>query len=317
MIRVAVTNLEYNKASDIFKNAEGFECLCAPTPEKELAEFITENKISHVIIGVAKYTDKLYDALPHGGVIARFGVGHDGVDKKLAAEKGLFCTNTPGVLDDSVAECAVGLMLTAARQFAVCMNDNKNGTWKNRVGSELSGKTLAVIGCGNIGRKVAKIAKSGFDMQVIGFDITKPENQEFIDEFTFDFATAVEEAEFITVHIPDIAPTQDFINAKRLSLMKPSAILINTARGGILDENALYDAVKSGIIGGAALDVFKNEPYIPQDSSKDLRTLDNVLMTPHIGSSSQEACSRMACSALKNIELCEHRKIKDMSIIQA
>jgi phosphoglycerate dehydrogenase-like enzyme len=315
MIKVAVTDLEYNKAVDVFENAVGIESICAPTPEMELAGFIRENHISHVVIGVDKYKDALYDALPAGGVIARFGVGHDGVNKALAAEKGLYCTNTPGVLDDSVAECAVGLMLVAARQLAVCTNDNKNGIWKNRIGFELSKKRLAVIGCGNIGRKVAKIAKNGFGMEVIGFDVVEPQEQDFIDGFSSDFATAVKEADFITIHIPDIASTRNFINTERMSLMKSSAVLINTARGGVLDENALYDAVKTGIIGGAALDVFKVEPYVPQSPVKDLRTLENVIMTPHIGSSTVEACKRMACDALKNIELCENNKISEMSII--
>ena len=315
MIKVAVTDLEYNKAIDIFENIEGIKCLCAPTPEVELARFIKNNDISHVIIGVDKYQNELYNALPKGGVIARFGVGHDGIDKTLASQKGLYCTNTPGALDDSVAECAIGLILTAARHLATCSADNKNLVWKNRVGSELSGKTLAIIGCGNIGRKVAKIAKLGFGMKVIAFDITQPEDCSSLDEFTTHFADAVKNANFVTVHIPDIVATKDFINAESLRMMKKTAIIINTARGGVLDENALYDAVKSDIIGGAALDVFKAEPYAPQCSCKDLRSLENVIMTPHIGSSTIEACNRMAQDALKNIVLCENNKINEMNII--
>ncbi len=314
MIKVAVTDLEYNKAVDIFENAEGLECLCAPTPEDELAEFITENKISHVIIGVAKYSGKLYDALPRGGVIARFGVGHDGVDKNIATQKGLFCTNTPGVLDDSVAECAIGLMLIIARQFVACITDNKNGVWKNRVGHELSGKTLAIIGCGHIGCKVAKIAKRGLAMKVIGYDVRPVENDIF-DEFYTDFPHAVADADFVSLHIPDIPATKDFINAERLIQIPEKAVLINTARGNIVDENALYDALSSKKLTGAALDVFKNEPYTPQNPAKDLRTLANIIMTSHIGSSSVEACNRMAQAALKNIALCQNNQFDSMNII--
>ena len=316
MIKVAVTDLEYNKAVDIFKNAAGMECLCAPTPEAELTEFIKNNNISHVIVGVDRYQNALYDALPKGGVIARFGVGHDGVDKALAKSKGLYCTNTPGALDDSVAECAIGMILTVARHFAQCTADNKNNIWKNRVGIELSGKTLAIIGCGNIGMKVAKIARSGFGMKVIACDINKPETLTHIDEFSNDFDAVVKNADFVSLHIPDIPSTQNFINNEKLKMMKPSAVLINTARGGIVDENALFDAVKSGVIAGTVLDVFKNEPYKPQNYDKDLRALDNIIMTPHIGSSTVEACNRMAESALRNIKLCKNGQIDKMNIIQ-
>ena len=317
MTKVAVTDLEYNKAVDIFKNVEGFECLCSPTPEAELAEFIKNNYISHVIVGVDKYQNALYDALPKGGVIARFGVGHDGIDKTLAKSKGLYCTNTPGALDESVAECAIGMILTAARHLATCTADNKNNIWKNRVGTELAGKTLAIIGCGNIGRKVAKIAKLGFDMKVIGCDLSEPADCQFIDKFTNNFATAVKNADFVSMHIPDIPATRDFINSERLSTMKSSAVIINTSRGGIVDEIAIYDAVESGIIGGAILDVFKVEPYVPQCSTKDLRTIDNIIMTPHIGSSTVEACNRMAESALQNIKFCKNSQIDKMNIIQS
>jgi phosphoglycerate dehydrogenase-like enzyme len=197
--------------------------------------------------------------------------------------------------------------------LAICAADNKNGVWKNRVGVELAGKTLAIIGCGNIGRKVAKIAKLGFGMKVVGYDIVKGPNMENFDDFYMDFAEAVKNAGFVTIHIPNIPATQNFINGERLSMMKKSSWLINTARGGVVDEDALFDAVKNNLIAGAALDVLKNEPYIPQ--MKDLRTLDNIIMTPHIGSSTIEACERMALSSLKNIEFANNGKIAEMNIV--
>ena len=315
MIKVAVTELEYGKAPHIFENAAGFKCFCAPTPEAELAAFVKTNHISYVIVGIDKYLGPLYDALPRNGVIARFGVGHDGIDKTRAAAGGIYCTNTPGALDNSVAECAMGLLLTAARHLAACAADNKNSRWKNRVGTELAGKTLAVIGCGNIGRKVARIAKSGFGMNVIGSDIITPANNGFFDAFTCDFTEAVKNADFVSLHIPETTTTRDFINSKRLAAMKNTTCLINTARGGILDENALYDAVTNGAIGGAALDVFKTEPYFPQSPDKDLRSLEKVIMTPHLGSSTLEACERMARAALNNIKLCAEGKIGNMNIV--
>jgi lactate dehydrogenase-like 2-hydroxyacid dehydrogenase len=308
MIKIAVTELEYYKAEAVFEAAvsDGFECLPAPAEERELANFIRNKNALHVIIGVNKYTGELYNALPQGGVIARFGVGCDGVDKVKAAEKGLLCTNTPGVLDLSVAECAIGLMLTTARHFFTCIMDNKNGIWENRLGMELSGKNLAIIGCGAIGKKTAAIAAFGFGMKVIGFDVADFNLPELREKYGIShiknvFADAVSDADFVSMHIPDIPETKDFINAERLAQIPSKAILINTARGSIVDENALYDALVSGKLAGAALDVFKVEPYIPQSRDKDLRTLNNVIMTPHISSSTAEACERMAKAALKHI----------------
>lgn len=319
MIRIAVTELEYRKAEQVFKQAEAEEAICLPAPREEagLAAFIRANRIDHVIIGVDKYRNELYDALPRGGVIARFGVGHDGVDKALATEKGLLCTNTPGVLDRSVAECAIGLILTAARHFASCIADNKNMEWRNRVGFELNGKTLAVIGCGAIGRMTAAIARHGFGMRVVGFDLSEPKDRSAIDEFVTDFAAAVKDADYVTLHIPDIPATKNFIGRERLALLKSSAVLINTARGGVVDEDAVYDAVAAGAIAGAALDVFKTEPYVPMSPDKDLRTLDRVIMTPHIGSSTVEACNRMAAAALKNIRLAVAGRTAEMSLLKA
>ncbi len=313
MIKVLVTDLEYNKAKHIFKNAAGFECISAPSDEAGLAKAIRDAQAKYVIVGINKYTKELYESIPAGGVIARFGVGHDGIDKIQAKAKGIYCTNTPGVLDDSVAECAIGMILTAARHLAVCAADNKNGVWKNRVGVELAGKTLAIIGCGNIGRKVAKIAKLGFGMKVVGYDIVKGPNMENFDDFYLNFAEAVKNADFVTIHIPNIPATQNFINGERLSIMKKGSWLINTARGGVVDEDAVFDAASGDLIGGAALDVFKNEPYIPQ--TRDLRTLKNIIMTPHIGSSTIEACERMALSSLNNIGSAHACKITEMNIV--
>ena len=313
MIKVVVTDLEYNKAADIFENTAGFECICAPSDEKGLSEVIKQTGAKYAIVGVTKYSNELYDAIPDGGVIARFGVGHDGIDKGLAKSKGIFCTNTPGALDDSVAECAMGMIMTAARHLASCSMDNKNGIWRNRVGSELSDKTLAIIGCGNIGRKLAKIAKNGFGMHIVGNDTSKPDDCSNINTFTVSFEEAVKDADYVSLHIPDVAATKNFINAERLSQMKKSAFLINTARGGVVEEDAVFDAVEAGQIAGAVLDVFKNEPYMP--ATKDLRKLDNVIMTPHIGSSTSEACNRMAESCLKNISLANSGNIELMNKI--
>lgn len=301
MEKILVTAPEYDKAAAFFETLEDFQCIRVPDREPELAAAIRREQARYVIIGVVKYTGPLYDALPAGGVIARFGVGHDGVDKTQAARRGIRCTNTPGVLDASVAECAAGMLLLAARHFADTVADNRRGVWAPRIGTELAGKTLAIAGCGHIGSRLAAIARNGFGMTISGFDIAAPRDANCYDRFSTDFAQAVRGAQFLSLHIPDLPATRDFLNAGKLAVLEPGTWVINTARGGVVDENALYDAAASGRIGGAVLDVFRQEPYHPASPGKDLRTLPNVLMTPHIGSSTAEACRRMAEAAVTNI----------------
>jgi len=318
MILVLVTEPEYRKAEEVFAGEEGFECVPVPYGEAALAERVRAAGAKYVVIGVEKYVGPLYDALPRGGVIARFGVGHDGVDKRKAAERGVVCANTPGVLDQSVAECAIGLMLCAARGLPVLAADTRRGEWKGRVGRELSGRTVAIIGCGAIGGRTASIAALGLGMRVIGFVTTERarEPERGVERYTTDFADAVANADYVSVHLPSNAITKDFINGERLAQMQRRSVLINTARGGVVDEDALYDAIVAGQIAGAALDVFKAEPYAPQSRDKDLRTLDRVIMTPHIGSSTEEACGRMARAALRNIAYAEAGDYDRMSLVR-
>ena len=303
MITVLVTQPQYDKVREVFEHAEGFQCFPAPESEPELARLVREKHAKYVIVGGAPYRNELYDAVPKGGVIARFGVGCDNIDLPRAAEKGIYCTNTPGALEQSVAECAIGMILLAARQFIAAADDCRNGLWQPQTGCELAGKTLAVIGCGAIGSRVAAIAKNGFGMSVTGVIRSAPRPDCPADRFVKNWSDAVADADFVSLHIPGSPENLNYVSAGRLKQMKPGSWLINTARGSVVDEAALYDALLSGRIGGAVSDVFRQEPYAP--SSKDLRTLPNMIMTPHIGSSTREACRRIALAALKNIQLCE------------
>lgn len=312
MVPVIVTELEYRKAEATFVAAarDGIRCIPAPPAEDDLAAAIRVNIARHAIVGVEAYKGPLYDALPRGGVIARFGVGHDGISKETGTTRGLFCTNTPGALDASVAEHAIALLLAAARHLTALAPAVRAGTWSPAVGSELSGKTLAVIGCGPIGRRVAQIASRGLGMRVIGCEIASVDAAKLQQEHGFaeivpSFEDAVRGADFVTLHIPSTPATRHFINPTRLASMASTAWLVNTARGAVVDEVALFDAVAGGRIGGAALDVFEVEPYKPMAPEKDLRTLDRVILTPHVGSSTREACTRMAERALANIRLAE------------
>lgn len=322
MARVVVTDLEYRKAQNVFSAAtgQGLECLGGPAGESDLAAFVRDRQAKHVIVGVEAYRGPLYDALPKGGVLARFGVGHDGVDKALATQRGIICTNTPGALDDSVAEHTINLLLAAARWTVPTAAGLKAGQWGPILGRELAGKTLAVIGCGPIGRRVAQIASFGLRMKIVGCEVLDVDAEGMrrdcgFERITKDFAQAVAEADYVTLHIPSVTATRAFMNRERLARMPRKAWLINTARGAIVDESALYEAIGAGTIAGAALDVFEREPYVPVDPDKDLRTLRNVVMTPHVGSTTQEACDRMAAQALKNIQLAEAGRYGEMNVL--
>ena len=297
---VLVTEPEFRRAPEVFE-AAALPCVAVPGDEPTLAHEVKTRDVRYVIVGSVKYTGALYDALPRGGVIARFGVGHDGIDKEKATAAGVLCTNTPSVLDESVAELAMLLILAAARRLDWLTAEMRHGTWNlGAAGIELQGKTLAVIGAGRIGQATARIAAQGFGMRTIGFRRTPQEVAPF-DSLTTDFATAVREADFVSLHINAEPANHRFLNRARLALMSSRAWLINTARGSVVDETGLYQALAERRLAGAALDVFDREPYVPTDPSHDLRTLPNVILAPHVGSHTREANRGMAERALQNI----------------
>lgn len=317
---VCITEEEFKKARDVFEHVDDFEFVPVNSKEDVLAAAVKEENAFAVVIGVEPYRDKLYEVLHAESCIARFGVGHDGVDKLKATKAGIFVTNTPGVLDNSVAEHAIWLLGAMARQITLHDRNIREHKWNGCIGTEVAGKTLSIIGCGKIGSKVARIAKFGFGMNVIGYDVIKLDSQLMSQGFTKltnDLDWALEQADFISLHIPSIPQTRNFVNAMFLSKVKPSACIINTARGHILDENAVYDAIVSGKLAGAGLDVFENEPYAPLDVSKDLRDLPNIVLTPHVGSSTVEACQRMGHSVIDNLRACAQKRWDDMDIVDS
>ena len=277
-------------------------------------------KAQHAIVGVEKYTSALYDALPEGGVLARFGVGYDGLDLKQATAKGLLCTNTPGVLDQSVAEHAIALILAGARRVGPLARKMQDGRWEPEVGWELNGRTLALIGCGPIGCQTARIAAFGFGMQVVGCEIRSVDVEQMGRKYGFDriekeFAEAVREADFVSLHIPSTPENHHFINQVRLDQIPEEAMLVNVARGPLIDEAALYQTLQAGQLRGALLDVYTQEPYEPVDQARDLRDLDCVVMTPHVASSTVEACERMASRAMYNIQMAIEQQFGKMDLL--
>lgn len=316
--KVLVTDPEYRKGETSFLAAQGLECLRAPEAEEELAAAIRELQVRYVIVGNRKYSGPLYDALQAGSVIARMGVGHDGIDKGRATEARLFCTNTPGVLDQSVAEHTMLLIAAAARKLPSASANMTSGAWNAAAGQDLYGKRLAVVGCGGIGRAVARIAALGYGMQVVGCTRASAPAPAAIEHFQFvtnDFAAAVRDADFVSLHMPANRDNAGFINRERLSNLNSRAWLINTARGAVVDEAALFESLAAGRIAGAALDVFQCEPYLPATGSGDLRALPNVILTPHVGSNTVEANRRVAERALQNILLAEAGDLGQMDLL--
>ena len=309
METILVTELEFRKAEEVFRDARDVRCEPAPVDEAALAETVVSRGARAVIVGVAPYRGPLYEALgkKSGAIIARFGVGHDSVNKPLARQHGIIVTNTPGVLDVSVAEHALWLMGCLGRKISRLEARLRAGEFAGEVGMELRGKTLGVLGFGTIGRRVAAIAHFGFGMKVIACDQIPPDKiaeavaANGVEHYTTDAEELLRQSDFVSVHLPVVPSTQRFINAARLAWLKPGAMLVNTARGAVLDEEALYDALAAGRLAGAALDVFEREPYMPAHPDKDLRKLENVVLTPHVGSNTAEANRRMAESALENV----------------
>ncbi len=315
---VLVTDPEYRKGEASYAAASGLECVRAPDMEEDLARAIRDSQVHYVIVGNRQYSGPLYDALPSGGVIARMGVGHDGIDKARATARHLLCTNTPGVLDQSVAEHAMLLIAAAARQLLPALAGMADGTWAAAAGRDLYGKRLAIIGCGGIGRAVARIAAVGYGMQVTGCTRPNAPAPASLKDFlsvTNDFAEAVRGADFVSLHMPAKPENAGFINRDRLARMEKHSWLVNTARGAVVDEAALFESLTSGAIAGAALDVFAREPYVPAPGSGDLRSLSNVVLTPHVGSNTVESNRRMAERALANIQFAQAGQLDRMDVV--
>src|SRR3989344_2392472 len=236
-------------------------------------------------------------------VIANFAVGYDNIDLISASKKGIIVTNTPGVASESVAEHTFALIFALNKQILAADRFVGNGQFKKFVPNlflsrQLWGQTIGIIGLGRIGTFVGQIAYGGFRMQILYFDIKRSEDFELIYEAKLcELDTILKDADIVTLHVPLSKNTHHLIGKRELKLMKDSAILINTARGLIVDEEALVWALKSGEIAGAGLDVFEHEPNI----SADLLQLDNVILTPHTASATIETREKMSQIAAQNI----------------
>ncbi|QOX64877.1 phosphoglycerate dehydrogenase [Anoxybacterium hadale] len=250
-----------------------------------------------VIAGLEHYERELLAGAAKLKVISRYGVGYDKIDLDAAAEGNITVTVTPGANGDSVADMAVALMLSAARNISFMDQCIKEKDQKRPIGVEMWDKTLGVIGAGRIGQGVARRCR-GFNMKILCYDTYRDESfqKECNAEYT-NFETILKEADFITIHAPLNDETENMFGAEQFKKMKNRAVIVNTARGGIIDEVALYEALKNGEIGAAGLDATLEEP--PYTSM--LLTLPNCTLTPHAGAATYEASSKMSLLAAQNV----------------
>ena len=256
------------------------------TPE-QIAEKIGNFQVV-VIRGRTKLSRELIEKADKCKIIARVGVGLDNIDQEAAKEKNIRVINAVEGATTAVAELVIGLMLSMAREIPRADREIRNGNWikKELAGSELKGKYLGIIGLGNIGKRLGRLTRA-LNMNIIGYDVV-PIDEEFSKEVGLmkaDLDTLLSSADYVSLHVPLLDSTHHMINAEKLKLMKNTARIINTSRGGVIDEVALYNSLKEGNIAGAALDVFEVEPA----TGNKLTTLPNFVATPHMGAQTKEA----------------------------
>ena len=248
--------------------------------------------------------DAFNAAAPSVKIFSNYAVGFNNIDVPEAKARGIMITNTPGVLTETVAEHAFALILAMASRIVEADTFTRAGKYTGWapmmfLGTDVSHKTLGILGAGRIGSRVAHHGKHGFDMNVIYYDVKR--NEEIEKTIGASYRNTPEavlkEADVVSIHVPLLDSTKHLINKERLAMMKPSAYIVNTSRGPVIDEVALVEALKNNVIKGAALDVFENEPKL----APGLAELSNVVITPHIASATEETRSKMSEMAAQAI----------------
>lgn len=238
-------------------------------------------------------------------LIANFGVGYSHIDVEAARERGIVVTNTPGVLTDCTADLAMSLLLSVARRTGEGERQLRAGEWRgwrptHMIGTKVSGKILGIIGMGRIGKAMARRGHFGFGMKIVFYNRSQVDDVE-IRAMGAEQLPAIEEvlseSDFVSLHCPGGGENRHLIDATRLAAIRPGAFLINTARGDVVDQEALIAALERGQIAGAGLDVFADEPEVPDA----LKRLENVVLLPHLGSATQETRAAMGMRAVENL----------------
>jgi len=266
-----------------------------PYKKEEMLNLVSD--IDGIIIGIDELSAEIIEKANKLKVISKYGTGLDNIDINMATKKKITVTNTPAANVDAVADLTFGFILSLARRIPEADRKTKNGEWEKIIGKSVWEKTLGIIGLGKIGRQIVRRAQ-GFKMNILVYDIVKDEK--FAQNYDIKYVNLKEilhKSDYITIHIPLNDATRHMIDHKELELVKEDAFLINTSRGGIINEEALYNALKDKKLRGAALDVYVNEP--PGKSL--LMELDNIIMTPHIGAYTEEAIENMGIQAAQNL----------------
>jgi len=272
-----------SKVKEVAYNTSG-----KPLTEHELVPLVAN--ADGFIAGLDEITANVINAAKNLKVISRYGTGVDNVDLAAARKAHIFVTNTPGANSVSVAELAIGLTISAARNITEANYMTKEGGWPRISGSALSGKTFGLIGLGSVGKEVAK-RLSSFNVRIIAYDISF--DKSFTEKYGVTYTeldTIFKSSDFISLHVPVLKETINIIDKVSLAKMKQGAILINTSRGELIDEQALYEDLKSGHLKAAALDTFKKEP---PGKDNNLLSLSQVISVPHIGAATDDASNEM------------------------
>ncbi len=277
-----------------------------PLTREELMVALTGKEYNAVLSLLTNKIDgEVFDAAgKQCKIFANFAVGFDNIDMKAARERSIYITNTPDVLTETVAEHTFGMMLALARRMSEGDRFMRKGLYKAwgpmlLLGNDVSGKTLGIVGLGRIGARVAHHAVRGFDMKIVYYDVVR--NEQFEKDYGAVFVPTVEDllpkADFVSIHVPLLESTQHLMNDVRFKMMKKTSFLINTSRGPIVEEEALYRALYDKTIAGAALDVYEKEPKIDPLFFE----LENILLTPHTASATIETRQKMSEVAANNI----------------
>lgn len=297
---ILVTTSSYDYLNDELINTiskKGYLIQFNPLKRKlsveEISELIDQYDPVGIIAGLEPFTRSVIQKASNLKVISRCGVGLDSIDLEAARDHGIAVTNTPDGPIRPVAELSIGLMISLLRHIHLANHSIRNGLWNRPMGSLLYQKTVGILGCGRIGTCVAGIL-AGFECHVIGYDIHHHNHPYRYEKVTLE--DLFSRSDLLSLHASYSPSTFHIINRESLNKMKKGSFLINTARGALVDESALYEALCAGHLGGAALDTFEEEPYLGP-----LRNLDNVLLTSHIGSYAKEARNLMEKQAWDNL----------------
>jgi D-3-phosphoglycerate dehydrogenase len=303
-VRILLTTTSFQDTPgahhDLLKKS-GFEIVTArgPLDEAKMLDLV-KSGFDGLLNGDDQITAKVIDAaLPRLRVIAKYGIGLDSIDVKHATAKRIPVLFTPGVNHTTVAEHCFGLMIALAKHFWPHLRSTKEGGWKRITGTELFGKTIAVLGVGRIGKEVIKRA-AAFEMKAKGFDHFPDEafGREYDVVWTKTLEEAVKDADVVSLHMNLDDSNRGVINRNLIAEMKKGAMLINTARGGLVNEKDIAEACKSGQLGGYGADVLDHEPPPPDHP---FRYIDNIIVTPHVGSRTFESVERQALRAVANL----------------